>query len=192
MRVRPQAGGGGGAGRVRPRRCRLRGSRGPAAPDPESCPASRAPSPAGWAPHLPGPSVGGGRLPRRAGRGPHRHLLFLKAARRAGRGRRGSLRPGPERAAAFHSASRPLAHLCLFPAEIKVLPESLRAEGCGPPAAAGARAVSSSLGWGQGLSDAGNARDRSEAGAPPTCAPPGVRAAGGGRRRWSARAKLRK
>ncbi|VCW90378.1 unnamed protein product, partial [Gulo gulo] len=43
-------------------------------------------------------------------------------------------------AAALPSASRPPTHLCVFPAEIKVLPESLRAEGCGPPTAAGARA----------------------------------------------------
>ncbi|XP_047580047.1 PHD finger protein 13 isoform X1 [Lutra lutra] len=48
--------------------------------------------------------------------------------------------PRPEGAAALRSASRPPTHLCVFPAEIKVLPESLRAEGCGPPTAAGARA----------------------------------------------------
>lgn len=177
-------GGGGGAGRVRPPRCRLGGSRGPPAPDPGSRPASRVPSPAGWAPHLPGPSVGGGRLPRRAGRGPHRHLLFLKAARRAGRGRRRSLRPGPAGVTALRSASRPPTHLCVFPAEIKVLPESLRAEGCGPPAAAGARAVSSSRGWGQGLSGAGNAgaaprRVLRQPARPPGSVRPGVGGGGG-------------
>lgn len=84
----------------------------------------------------------------------------------------------------MRSASRPPTHLCVFPAEIKVLPESLRAEGCGPPAAAGARAVSSSRGWGQGLSGAGNAgaaprRVLGQPARPPGSVRPGVGGGGG-------------
>lgn len=61
-------------------------------------------------------------------------------------------RPAPEGAAACHSASRPLTHFGTFPAEIVVLPESLRAKGCGPPTAAGGRAVSGSWGGGGRIS----------------------------------------
>lgn len=116
------------------------------APDPGSAGFSR-PSRARWAPHLPGPSVGGGRLPRAGGEGAAPPSAFSE-----GRGAAGAVgavqvpRPAPQGAAAFHSDPRLLTHFCTFLAEIKVLPGSLRAEGCGPLTPAGGRAVSRSRG----------------------------------------------
>lgn len=97
---------------------------------PESWPALRGPFPPGWAPHLPGPSVGGGRLPREGGEGAAPPSAFPKGGGARAAGAVGAARvprPGPEGAAALHSWSGLLIHLYTFPAEIKVLPESLRA-----------------------------------------------------------------
>lgn len=136
----PAAGGwgrGGGAGRASPPLCRLGGSRGLRVPDPESCPATRAPSPAGWAPHLPGPLVGEERLPREGGEGAAPPSAFLTGGV-GGAGAAGAVgaarvpRPGPEGTAAIHSESRLLTHFSAFPAEIKVLPASLRAAALPP------------------------------------------------------------
>lgn len=148
----------------------------------------------------------GGGFRGRAGRGPHRHLLFLKAAglgRRARWGRRGSPAPGPRApppsTLSWFPAADPLLHV---PRRNKSSPQEF--EGRGPPTRPeGGRSVLS--GGGGRVSPAaealGPARSRRSA---PRSAPRSGRPMGGEgeevvcshrveriKKKWSPRSRLR-
>lgn len=146
-----------------------------------------------------GPAPSGAECRRGAasagGRGGGRTAICFSYRRRGqgsgrGKGRRGFPAPGPRPPPPpTLRPSRLLTHFCTFPAEIKLLPESLRAAALPPGRREGGQFFP---GRGQALPLAGRAGHRADFGAPLTCAALRVRAAEGWGQKWFASTELRK
>lgn len=145
------------------------------APDPGSAGFSR-PSRARWAPHLPGPSVGGGRLPRAGGEGAAPPSAFSEG--RGAAGAVGAVQVPPPRAPGrrcFPLGSPTPDPLLHVPRRNKSSSREFEGRGLRPShprRREGGQPFPG--GWRRGRPCGGSAGSRAELGAPLTCAPLGA------------------